>query len=172
MKNWIRTLAGQNRRSTAAVDKDDAQSDNGGDQRAAESDSPSSEALPPPLGASRRASLGFRIRFVFPVCHGFPLGGVTIFDPCPIDVLNPLRTGRAPLTHPAPNRHFSPGIIVLSSSRSGPSNVPASAMDRFQGNVGSRSNSGSHSSDCAASSSVDLTDELIHGTSLASANCH
>ncbi len=58
-----------------------------------------------PLRASRRVSLGFRIRFVFSVCHGFLLCGVTIFDPCPIDVLNPLRTGRAPLTHPAPHQH-------------------------------------------------------------------
>ena len=30
-------------------------------------------------------SLGFRIRFVFTVCHGFPHCGVTIFDPCTIE---------------------------------------------------------------------------------------
>jgi hypothetical protein len=46
---------------------------------------------------------GFRIRFVFPVVHGFLLCGVTILDPYHVEHQNPLRTGLAQLKHPAPN---------------------------------------------------------------------
>jgi len=41
-------------------------------------------------------------------CHEFPRCGVSRLRPCSIERPTPLRTGRALLTHPAPNQHRSP----------------------------------------------------------------
>jgi hypothetical protein len=55
---------------------------------------------------SRANSFVFRIRFVFPVCHGFPL---VVSQDCFLAQLSspPRRSGRAPLAHPAPRFHLS-----------------------------------------------------------------
>ena len=59
------------------------------DNRVATSDFPLQSRPASRLRASRPESFRVRIRFVFPVCHSFPICGVTRFDPCPID-LRPL----------------------------------------------------------------------------------
>ena len=67
------------------------------------------------VGSSGRVvmePLGFRMRLVFTVGHGFLRCGVTIFDPCRVELQNPLRTGRAQLTHPAPDHHLSPKLSI------------------------------------------------------------
>ncbi len=59
----------------------------------------------------------FRIRFVFPVVHGFLL---VVSQYCLLVALhpkNPLRTGRAQLKHPAPNQQLSPGIYSTPAHR-------------------------------------------------------
>ena len=52
----------------------------------------------------------FRIRFVFPVCHPFPL--VVSQDLIHAQLRSPpRRSGRAPLTHPAPGRYLSTALL-------------------------------------------------------------
>ena len=52
----------------------------------------------------------FRIRFVFPVGHLFP---VVVSQYCFHAQLSspPRRSGRAPLTHPAPSRYLSTALL-------------------------------------------------------------
>jgi len=57
--------------------------------------------------ASRVGALRFRTKFVFPVATRF-LWWCHNISSLSIAAQPPLRTGRALLTHPAPNHHFSP----------------------------------------------------------------
>ena len=82
---------------------------NGCDNRAATEDLVAIARSPPvtsPLRVSRANSLVFRIRFVFPVCHRFPFV-VSQYGFLAQWSSPPRRSGRAPLTHPAPSHHLS-----------------------------------------------------------------
>ena len=68
------------------------------------------------LRVSRANSLVFRIRFVFPVGHLFPL--VVSQDLIHAQSSSPpRRSGRAPLTHPAPSHHLSHRTASCTSHR-------------------------------------------------------
>jgi hypothetical protein len=89
---------------------------------------------------SRTNSLVFRIRFVFPVGHWFPV----VVSQYSIHVQSsspPRRSGRAPLTHPAPSHHLSPHpltrlIAIRSVKRFGDANGYAASkalnLDQFR----------------------------------------
>ena len=115
------------------------------------------------------SGLAYTIFSPFPT--GFPSGALGR-DAYSIETLNPLRTGLAPLTHPAPNRHLSPGITSSSPSRSSPLNGPASGAGDDQGTAGRIPNSAGRLCESDVASSETLDDVPLRGTSSASSNCH